>query len=59
MFLVTDGGGIRGYTSLCIFDELEKKIKGKLDARNLKDIYSEDFKPCEHFDIICGVSTGA
>jgi hypothetical protein len=42
MFSVTDGGGIRGYTSLCIFDELEKKIKGKLDARNLNDIYSED-----------------
>ncbi|KAF8245896.1 FabD/lysophospholipase-like protein [Wilcoxina mikolae CBS 423.85] len=59
MVLSLNGGGIRGYGSLCIFEKLETKIKEQLDARNLGHLYSDHFKPCEYFNLIGGASTGA
>jgi patatin-like phospholipase/acyl hydrolase len=56
--LTVDGGGVRGYASLCSLEEVEKAIKKELDTIGRGDLYSEDFKPCDYFDIMCGTSTG-
>ncbi|KAF8540948.1 hypothetical protein BDD12DRAFT_733377, partial [Trichophaea hybrida] len=53
-----DGGGVRGYASLCNLEEVENAIKRKLDTIGQEKLYSEDFKPCDYFNIMCGTSTG-
>jgi patatin-like phospholipase/acyl hydrolase len=45
--LSLDGGGVRGLSSLCILEELMRKV----DPENPP-------KPCEYFDLIGGTSTG-
>ncbi|KAJ6441059.1 Hydantoin utilization protein A [Purpureocillium lavendulum] len=45
--LCLDGGGVRGLSSLHILQRLMEQ----LDPKNPP-------KPCEHFDMICGTSTG-
>ncbi|KAI5812190.1 acyl transferase/acyl hydrolase/lysophospholipase [Pyronema omphalodes] len=57
--LVLNGGGIRGYTSLCVLEELEDEVKRALVRAGEADRYSESLKPCNIFNFIAGVSTGA
>jgi patatin-like phospholipase/acyl hydrolase len=45
--LSLDGGGVRGLSSLCIIEELMRKV----DKENPP-------KPCDYFDMIGGTSTG-
>jgi patatin-like phospholipase/acyl hydrolase len=45
--LSLDGGGVRGMSTLCILEELMRKV----DADHPP-------KPCEYFDMIGGTSTG-
>ncbi|KAF2817990.1 FabD/lysophospholipase-like protein [Mytilinidion resinicola] len=45
--LSLDGGGVRGLSSLCILEELMRKV----DQKNPP-------KPCDYFDMIGGTSTG-
>ena len=45
--LSLDGGGVRGLSSLCIIEELMRKV----DQENPP-------KPCDYFDMIGGTSTG-
>lgn len=45
---VTDGGGVRGISSLYIL----QAILAKVSAGN------PSVRPCEYFDMICGTSTG-
>lgn len=60
MLTVTlDGGGIRGYTSLCVLEELENQIKKTLKNNRQANQYSEQLRPCMMFNFIAGVSTGA
>ncbi|KAI5812188.1 acyl transferase/acyl hydrolase/lysophospholipase [Pyronema omphalodes] len=54
MVMILNGGGIRGYASLCILEEVEKKCKEFLGSE-----YTDEFKPCTVFNVIGGVSTGA
>ncbi|KAL1994732.1 hypothetical protein VTN49DRAFT_919 [Thermomyces lanuginosus] len=49
--LSLDGGGIRGLSSLLILENIMEKIR---DAKGLDHIP----RPCEHFDLIGGTSTG-
>jgi patatin-like phospholipase/acyl hydrolase len=46
-----DGGGIRGYSSLQILEQVMLKIKDKLDLGEVP-------RPYEYFDLIGGTSTG-
>ena len=46
-----DGGGIRGISSLLILEHIMEKI---CEAQGLDNVP----KPCEHFDLIGGTSTG-
>ncbi|KAI5800498.1 acyl transferase/acyl hydrolase/lysophospholipase [Pyronema domesticum] len=57
--LVLNGGGIRGYTSLCVLEELESQIKKTLKNNRQANQYSEQLRPCMMFNFIAGVSTGA
>lgn len=45
--LSLDGGGVRGMSTLCIIEELMRKV----DKENPP-------KPCDYFDMIGGTSTG-
>jgi patatin-like phospholipase/acyl hydrolase len=45
--LSLDGGGVRGLSSLCILEELMRKINPDNPPR-----------PCDYFDLIGGTSTG-
>lgn len=49
MFL--DGGGVRGLSSLLILRRLMYTIEATDDLHRVP-------KPCEHFDMMCGTSTG-
>lgn len=46
-----DGGGIRGISSLLILEDIMQKIR---EAKGLDHVP----RPCEHFDLIGGTSTG-
>ncbi|RDW65916.1 uncharacterized protein DSM5745_09655 [Aspergillus mulundensis] len=46
-FLSLDGGGVRGLSSLCILDELMRKVNPDNPP-----------SPCDYFDLIGGTSTG-
>lgn len=48
---VTDGGGIRGKSSLLILENIMERV-GKLEGLNVVP------RPCEYFDLIGGTSTG-
>jgi hypothetical protein len=43
----TDGGGVRGLSSLYILQKLMQRINPESPP-----------KPCDYFDLICGTSTG-
>jgi Patatin-like phospholipase len=43
----TDGGGVRGLSSLYILQKLMQRINPESPP-----------KPCDYFDLICGISTG-
>ena len=43
----TDGGGVRGLSSLYILQKLMQRINPESPPR-----------PCDYFDLICGTSTG-
>ncbi|KAJ5169056.1 uncharacterized protein N7482_004650 [Penicillium canariense] len=49
--LSLDGGGIRGLSSLLILERIMVKVR---DARHLSYVP----RPCDHFDLIGGTSTG-
>ncbi|KAL1972818.1 hypothetical protein VTN31DRAFT_6360 [Thermomyces dupontii] len=49
--LSLDGGGIQGLSSLLILENIMEKIR---DAKGLDHVP----RPCEHFDLIGGTSTG-
>lgn len=49
--MFVDGGGVRGLSSLLILRRLMYTIEATDDLHRLP-------KPCEHFDMICGTSTG-
>ncbi|KAJ5771711.1 FabD/lysophospholipase-like protein [Penicillium odoratum] len=49
--LSLDGGGIRGISSLLILERIMQKIG---NAKGLSDVP----RPCDHFDLIGGTSTG-
>jgi patatin-like phospholipase/acyl hydrolase len=51
MLMNTDGGGVRGLSSLLILRDLMYAIKRKNNHRDLA-------KPCNIFDVISGTSTG-
>jgi len=51
MKYLTDGGGIRGLSSLYILQKLMASIR-------FRDDLEYEPLPCEHFDLICGTSTG-
>lgn len=53
-----DGGGIKGYSSLLILEELMKRISFWEDKLNRKNISVEKLLPCHYFDYIWGTSTG-
>jgi hypothetical protein len=46
-FRATDGGGVRGLSSLYILQQLMQRINPEAPPR-----------PCDYFDMICGTSTG-
>lgn len=46
-FCTTDGGGVRGLSSLYILQQLMQRINPEAPPR-----------PCDYFDMICGTSTG-
>ncbi|CAO1597524.1 MAG: hypothetical protein LQ349_006951 [Xanthoria aureola] len=54
--LSLDGGGVRGYSTLLLLDELMHRIVSICDGKppENKDVV----KPCEYFDLIAGVGTG-
>ena len=43
----TDGGGVRGISSLHVLKAIMKQVAGDPNA-----------KPCDYFDMMCGTSTG-
>lgn len=45
--ITTDGGGVRGLSSLYILQKLMQRINPESPP-----------KPCDYFDMICGTSTG-
>lgn len=49
--LSLDGGGIRGVSSLLILEDIMEKLREK---RGLDRVP----RPCDHFDLIGGTSTG-
>lgn len=49
----TDGGGVRGLSTLLILKGIMKKINAKRRLEGLSDV-----KPCDVFDLIGGTSTG-
>lgn len=51
-----DGGGVRGYSTLIILQELMHRTFVEVEGRAPKR--SEIPKPCEHFDLIVGTGTG-
>jgi patatin-like phospholipase/acyl hydrolase len=48
-----DGGGVRGLSSLVILKNIMHVLHRKAGIPE-----NEPFRPCEHFDIIAGTSTG-
>jgi Patatin-like phospholipase len=51
-----DGGGVRGYSTLIILQELMHRTFVEIHGRAPKR--SEIPKPCDHFDLIVGTGTG-
>jgi hypothetical protein len=54
--ILTDGGGVRGYSMLIILQELMHRTFVETEGKAPKR--SEIPKPCEHFDLIVGTGTG-
>ena len=51
LYLLSDGGGIRGMSELLILKELMERIQSK-------EKLIETPLPCEYFDLIGGTGTG-
>lgn len=51
LIIVTDGGGVKGLTSLLVLKRIFESIQNQ---RKLPEVP----KPCEYFDMIGGTSTG-
>jgi patatin-like phospholipase/acyl hydrolase len=49
--LALDGGGVRGLSSLLILQDIMEELQKTTGETGT-------LKPCEHFDLICGTSTG-
>jgi len=59
--LGADGGGIRGLSELLILKELMHKVmvdKNKKLKQDGQPLLTRLPKPCDHFDLIGGTSTG-
>jgi patatin-like phospholipase/acyl hydrolase len=52
-----DGGGVRGLASLIMLHELMEQVRREWE-RFHGTSHPDPIKPCEHFDLICGTSTG-
>ena len=50
--LSLDGGGVRGIVALAFLERMEQQLRERDGGR-------EDFRLCDHFDLIGGTSTGA
>ena len=50
----TDGGDTRSISQLVILDEIMSRISWKDNSQ-----HEECIKPCEFFDLVVGVGTGA
>jgi hypothetical protein len=51
LFLLLDGGGVRGVSTLRILKKLMEKISQIENS-------GREIKPCEYFDVMAGTSTG-
>jgi len=59
--LCADGGGIRGLSELLLIKALMHKVmldENKKLKKNGKPLLTRLPKPCDHFDLIGGTSTG-
>lgn len=56
--LSLDGGGVRGISSLYILSDLMQQISRELNSDALDEETDTNQRPCDHFDLICGTSTG-
>ena len=56
--MLTDGGGIRGYSSLLILEQLMMRVAAWEKIINNRDTKVEDLLPCHYFDYMWGTSTG-
>ncbi|KAK0322316.1 hypothetical protein LTR82_006769 [Friedmanniomyces endolithicus] len=54
--LSLDGGGVRGYSTMIILQDLMHRIFVEMEGRAPKR--NEIPKPCDHFDLIAGTGTG-
>ncbi|KAK5696892.1 hypothetical protein LTR17_024211 [Elasticomyces elasticus] len=54
--LSLDGGGVRGYSTMIILQDLMHRIFVEIEGRAPKR--NEIPKPCDHFDLIAGTGTG-
>jgi len=50
--LSLDGGGVRGLLSLAFLEEIERILASRTSS-------PEDFRLCDHFDLVGGTSTGS
>jgi predicted acylesterase/phospholipase RssA len=56
--LTLDGGGTKGVLSLSMLAELLRQLHLNKDAEGDRDALESRFYPHQHFDYICGTSTG-
>ncbi|KAL8804211.1 MAG: hypothetical protein Q9223_005851 [Gallowayella weberi] len=54
--LSLDGGGVRGYSTLLLLEELMHRVVSVVDGKPPEN--RDVVKPCEYFDLIAGVGTG-
>jgi len=56
--LALDGGGVRGLSSLLIVQRLMREIHRIMIESGQTTPDGKPPLPCQHFDLICGTSTG-
>ncbi|KAL8872520.1 MAG: hypothetical protein Q9174_001864 [Haloplaca sp. 1 TL-2023] len=54
----TDGGGVRGLSSLLLLEQLLQRVVSLLEGDPRHDTVSDTIRPCEYFDLIGGTGTG-